>query len=459
MPSFPPGLTARLRGLTLITASLTPATLALGAGPSPAGAGSSFRHHQDRPAPLRQVRSILSIIFLRAGPGLLNLVSLLTLARIIPVEKYGIYSVMAATGAFLSTALFGMLIFSVVGKFAQFNSAGRLSEFVGNNVSIFLALAALVLLGGAGGAAVLHYAYAPVPMAVFLALHGLFQELTRSALKIQFYVLSDLIQAALFLAFIHAFVTPDMSVSGIAYLFTASYGIAVILNLALFWRMLAPRFDLAIAREILRMGGWLVAGNFSETALTLGTRYLMLGLGERSVLGVFSLAVDLAQRTVGFTVNAMSFLFVPRAFVAEHEGGGGAFRREILKGGAAALVLGALVTLGLIGATLLPLSWFDPIRHHPLVFALVATAVVVTRLRKLVVDPFAMKHRRIHFLVFANLLGSALGLGIIYGLLKAHISLGAAIGYLVGWVVIFIVGGAPFFREIVGAGSSRAAAE
>lgn len=399
---------------------------------------------------MRHLKSIFSILGYRAAPGLVNLVSLLTLARLIPVEKYGIYSVMMATGNFLSSALFGMLIFSVVSKYALFDRAGRLKAFIGNNTALFLPIAAAVLLFGWLGSKLFGYPYAPIPMAVVLSMHAILQELTRAALKIRLYALSDLIQAVLFLIFIHVFVSAATPVSQIALLFTASYAVAALLNITVFFRMLAPRLDLAISKEVVHMGGWLVVGNFSETALTLGARYLMLGLGERVVLGHFSLAVDIAQRTIGFMVNAMSFLFVPRAFAAEQDGGGRAFRREILRGGAAAVALGALVTVGLMGSTLLPLHWLDPIRTHPGVFGLVATAVVVTRLRKLIVDPFAMKHKRIHYLVFANLLGAAIGLALIYGLLRLHIGLGAAIGYLAGWLVIFTVGSAPFVAEIVG---------
>ncbi|MGE5567074.1 MAG: lipopolysaccharide biosynthesis protein [Parcubacteria group bacterium] len=399
---------------------------------------------------MRHLKSIFSILVYRAAPGLINLASLLTLARLVSVEKYGIYSVMMATGNFLSSALFGTLIFSVVSKYAPFERSGLLKAFIGNNTVLFLPLAAGVLLLGWVGSQLFGYPYAPVPMAVALSMHAILQELTRAALRIRLYALSDLIQAVLFLVFIHAFVSAATPVSDIALLFTASYVFAALLNIAVFFRMLAPRFDLAISKEVLHMGGWLVVGNFSETALTLGARYLMLGLGERVILGQFSLAVDIAQRTIGFMVNAMSFLFVPRAFAAEQDGDEGAFRREILRGGAAAIALGALVTVGLIGSTLLPLRWLDPIRAHPLVFALVAAAVVTTRLRKLIVDPFAMKHKRIYYLVFANLLGAGVGLALIYGLLRVHIGLGAAIGYLSGWLVIFTFGAAPFAAEILG---------
>lgn len=387
---------------------------------------------------------------LRAAPGLVNLLSILLLARKLSLEDYGIYSVLSATGLFVSSVVFGMLFFPVVAHYARYERSGRGELYVGTNIGLYLLFALGCCVIGGIASTTLELPFAPVAMAVILGLHSLLQEFTRAALRIVFFAFSDLLQAGAFLALVAFWITPETPPAAVVYLLALSYAVASASNLVIFFDKLRPRLDFGVVREVLHTGAWLVVNNITENILTLGTRYVLLGMDQKAALGALSFAIDLAQRTIGFMVNIMSFLFVPRAFLAEHDGGGGSFRQEILRGAVAAVAFGCAGMLFMAVFIQIPNPLIDRAVLHAPVFFIAATAVVITRLRKLIVDPFAVRRNRTRNVVAANIAGGCLGVALTYWWGGLGGGIGAATGYFVGWLVIFAIGCWCFRHELAG---------
>jgi hypothetical protein len=93
---------------------------------------------------------------------------------------------------------------------------------------------------------------------------------------------------------------------------------------------------------------------------------------------------------VGFPVNIASFVFVPQAFRHAADGDPGQFRRVLLNG--------AGVALGLALAALAAVMLFRAVLPHraliagpfdPLIFVILSVAVILNRVKKLVLDPLS----------------------------------------------------------------------
>lgn len=390
---------------------------------------------RDMPGVLKTLAELGGIGFMRAAPGMVNLVAIVLLSRGIAAPEYGIYSTIVATGGFVAAITFGFLYSATVAQYSSNGSRGEGGAYLG---TILTAGAACAILCG-----VIALIAVPVSAVVSAAAltvaaiggHTLLQELVRARLRFWLYGASDLAQATGFLVAV-AVVQPDAA-STAAILFAGSYLPACLINGVALTRHVRLSVTFEQLRALVGPAGWMVAGTVTENILFLGARYALLAAGAGRTLGEFSLAVDLAQRTVGFVVNATSFLYQPKAFHEGGKNGADGFHATIRRGVRLAMLLAAGALAFCLGfAAWLPTRALLPQEFVPLTFALVALAVVINRLKKLALDSLAL-HRRATFLVpVSNLIGSvagllAIGLFAWWGLYWA-----VAAAYLAGYTAI-----------------------
>lgn len=375
----------------------------------------------------------MGTLALRAGPGLINLAALLIVAQRLSTTDYGLYSTVVATGGFVASVTFGIFYSPIISQYPLLATPEARGSYLGAAVIAAGAVSGLVFLFG--GLALALLGLEPVLIAVVLVAgaHALLQEFARARLQVWAYVASDFIQACGFLGALLAF--EHLSYAGAAALFSLSYVPAILFSALVVLRGATLTFAISDLRRISRPGKWLVLSTLAENLLFLGSRYVLLAFGATSILGTFSIALDLAQRSVGFVINATSFLYQPKAFAALAKSGDDAFRAVILRGGLIAVALGALA----IGAVAAIASWSStrsalPAGFEFWAFAVLAGAVIINRLKKLILDPFAMRDGRTRSLMVCTAAGSGIGLASVAGGLHVGWTFAAPLAYALGYI-------------------------
>lgn len=357
-------------------------------------------------------------------------------------SDYGLYSTLVATGGFLASVTFGLLYTPIVSQYRANEVEGREAAYLGTLLGSAAVVAAAVAMVGGAAHLLLHFPAAILAVTVAMGAHALLQEVARARIRIWLYAASDLVQALSFLGLAYLAVTAGASFSAMALLFAASYGLGVLFSGVALLRDHALSFDRQLLGQVLHPGKWLVANTLVENTLFLGARYAMLAFGATAVLGSFSLAIDLAQRFVGFVINATSFLYQPKAFHAFASEGREAFRRVIFRGGAIASGLGGLALAVVAGTALWPPARnLLPPGFELGAFVTVGAAVIVNRLKKLLIDPFAMRDGRTAMLVVTTAFGSVSGISLVWLSLSLGWKGGVPLGYLAGYLVIAAGGG------------------
>jgi O-antigen/teichoic acid export membrane protein len=341
------------------------------------------------------LRRYVEAILVRAAPGLINVAALILIGGWLAPAEYGSYSTTLATTNFASTVIFGSLTFSVVSQHARLQADGLSGVYESSLVSAVLLIAALITAVGLAGMAIGLVRWAWIAPVVAFGVYTAVQEILRARLRLWAFGAAALSQAVVFMALGWLFVRrqPESSVALMA--FAASYAFASIISLA-FSGMPQLRWpDVTILSGTLNVGRPYTVSLAAEHALYLGMRYLIRFLGTAHHLGVFSFCVDLAQRFIGFLINAAGFSIIPAAFKADAKSGSDAFRRTLVMGSAVAvgLAIASFAAVLIVRATgklpALSGSLFDL-----WVFAIVSSAIVVNRLKKLLIDPFAMRAQR-----------------------------------------------------------------
>jgi magnesium-transporting ATPase (P-type) len=152
--------------------------------------------------------------------------------------------------------------------------------------------------------------------------------------------------------------------------------------------------DFSQARNIMEIGTTLTLSSFAESGLFLGIRYVIFLFGSYEFLGIFSFAVDLAQRSVGVVINITAFAVVPKAYQGSASDETGNFFNILKRGGFVAISLS-----GLAFATILVIKkfgWFDILSNGQFllpVFTAVSVAIIVNRLKKMILDPIAVENK------------------------------------------------------------------
>lgn len=396
----------------------------------------------------RAIADLLAALLVRAVPGLLNLGALVLIARRLTHGDFGFYSTIVATAVLISVMSFGVFYTPFVSQYSAYKARSRHGALVGTLALSSAAVAILLAVAGGLALVVRRYPYELVALTIAMGLHATFQEVLRAKMAVLAYGFSDFLQASFLVALL--FGVPTVEFGEVARLHALSYLLPILFSGSLALRGLRLSGDWRVAREILRPGAWLVLGTATENLLLLGARYLLILFGSPTLLGQFAFAVDLAQRSIGFVINATGFIYLPKAFSALAASGPAAFRATLLRGSAIATGLGFCgVAFVVVAAIIAEREGALPTEFAPATFALVGGAVVANRLKKLLVEPFALRVHRTRFLVLANLVGGSVGLLASGVALWAGWSAAMPVGYLMGYLSIVVLSLAPFYRDIM----------
>jgi O-antigen/teichoic acid export membrane protein len=334
----------------------------------------------------------LEVLGLRAFPGLINLAALMLLGEWLTPADYGIYSTAIATCGFLVSMLFGPLTFAIVPQHAKLEAQGRLTEYENSIVSltflISLVLAAIGILLSALGLVPWHYT-AP---AIALGMYTTLQEIPHARLQYWTYGGISLLQSLCLLGLTTLLVRPSRDLAFALHSFSLSYAVASVAALIMIGQRKLALPDFALLRRTLHIGLGYTFSTALENILYLGVRYTLLVLGTPQVLGIFSFCIDMAQRVIGVIVNIAGFAIIPVAFKNHAKGKAGEFGKTLITGAAMALVICLFAVIAIY--LLRSLRWVPGLSSNlfdPTAFAIVSGAVVINRLKKILVDPFALK--------------------------------------------------------------------
>ncbi|WP_127091177.1 hypothetical protein [Aquabacter cavernae] len=383
------------------------------------------------------IRKLIEGLGIRALPGVLNLLALVALSDRLTPSAFGLYSTAVAVAGFITSMVFGPLTASIVAHHAKHDVEGRAGLYESTVFTTALAIALILaaITGIISSMGLLSWTY--IAPAIALGIYTLVLEFSRARLNFWSYGIASVFQSIAFLAAI-VILVQDRDTSTQALLaFTLSYVLAIVVSLGLSgWpRLIAP--DIGLLIPTIRSGGGYTLSIALENGLYLGMRFVVMLFGSSQALGVFSFSVDLAQRVVGIFTNITSFIVVPLAFRGQASGAS-RFNSTLYKGGAIALLVSiaalvcthALRELGIVPVLNGPL--FDPAA-----FTIISFAVIVNRLKKLTIDPFALRANRAAILVFGFAVATPIALGLAIGFQKVS-PLAAPAAYLCGYIIAAI---------------------
>lgn len=379
---------------------------------------------------------VVEVIGLRAAPGLLNLWTLLLLGKWFTAADYGVYSLVLGVTGFLASMAFGPLNFAVVSQHAALEAEGRAGAYESSLVTVVLLIAGCAGLLGAGCAAAGWIEWSWIAPGIALGAYSTVQEILHARLKIWAFGAVAFSQAALALALTWLVVRHDPRPDTALAVFAASYALAAFVSL-LFSGLPAPRRpDFGLLRGTFAVGAPYTVSTAIEQGLFLGMRGILLALGTPQQLGVFSFCVDLAQRIVGFLINAVSFLIVPTAFKAKARGGDADFTRALYSGAAQAAALAALAFLSVM--LLRRTGWVAALNNElfdGVAFALLASAVAINRLKKLVLDSLAMLAGKASVIATGYAISAPVTLALGFAAMKLESMVALEVVYMTGYAL------------------------
>ncbi|MER9137268.1 hypothetical protein NKI20_13390 [Mesorhizobium sp. M0830] len=375
-------------------------------------------------------------VIIRIVPGLLNIVTLLYIGSHLETAQYGIFSTTIATVLFISTLVFGTATYSIMPVSAKMHAAAMGREYVS---SILAALAIVALFVILAGSALAWFGFGNAVAATIIVsfgLHTALQEVLRSQLRLWAYGWSAIGQAVAYQAGAVVLLAGDAKVGSALTAFSLSYFAGALISFALLGPMNLRRPRLSYLGGSLATGWAFVLSNLAESGVFVGIRYIILLFGSQALLGVFSFCVDLSQRSVGFFMNAASFVFVPRAFLNAANGEVRAFRRGLFEGATIALIFAVASAVGIIGLFFSGYAsgWLGR-SFHPAVFAIVSCAVLVNRTKKVVIDPFALRSNNARTLTYSYAAGALACCCLAALSLWWRLPLGSEMAFLSGYAI------------------------
>ena len=372
---------------------------------------------------------------IRVGPGIINLFAIGVLADRLTANAYGLYSTTFATATLLGSIALGPVINGVLPEYSRNATEQRREMFIGliAGAVVCASIAAAILMVLIPNIAALTL------LVVASGSMTALQELLRAQIRLWSYGGVALGQAMTFAVSALFFVYEnDLTLALWLYAGSCSIGVSIAFALLGFPR---PRFrDLIHLGRTFKVGGLYTASTLVESSFTIGVRYIFLAFGARDALAVYSFCIDISQRLVGVMINLATFQFVPRAYKRGQEAGDAAFI-AVLRQGASVGAVASLMSMSLIlmGAALELLP--DNINNmlDPKIFVLIALGLSVNRLKKLLIDPIAIRFEKSHYILLGYIVAApVMLLGVALVLLMDWPSLVAVVmltGYLVAAIV------------------------
>lgn len=327
------------------------------------------------------------VVVARIVPGAISLLVLFLLAAWLPRDTYGVASTQMATISTIATFLYGPILLPALVQHAERSERDGQRHFEFSQATKALTLSGLVLTAGLG----LSFAF-DWRIAAGIGAFGSYTvvlQILRSRLEFIKFSIGSTIQSISFLLLTLLLVKPEPTVQRVIESFAISYLIGLCATAVLVsFRFVRIRWS--DIRESFRLGSAPTLSNLIEAFFTLGLRYLLFGV-DRGLLGVVSFSLDLAQRTVAIFINIATFGIVPYALKVNDTA---KLWRTLQRGAAiAALVavfsLAAILTLGWTGT----ISALTSAVYDPLSFAIIALAVTIHRIGKMILTPVAIRMR------------------------------------------------------------------
>lgn len=364
------------------------------------------------------VRRSGEVLFARILPGALNLLTIIVIGRYLAVAEYGQFSLVLATTALIVSLFLGPIEHAILPLHARHSLNNGKDAFEGQ----ILGAAASVI--GVLGAVALGFVWLgfahPGWLLLFAAsaLSRVLQPILRARLQFWCYGTAATAQALAALVMVSLFLrdTPDSSTA--VFLYAVGVAIGAFAGWSLVGFPLPNLPERGFMREVLPVGSGLTVSTIAEAVLFVGTRYAIAAFGSPQFLGVFSFALDLAQRSVGVVINIASFAIIPRAYVTSAQGDDRVFRKMLIRGALAAGGLSAIIF-----AAIMVLEYFGIVakylaeNFHHAAFVAVSVAVVINRLKKLAVDPVLVSRGIIKAIPRAYILVGPLSLLVMVGCL------------------------------------------
>lgn len=330
------------------------------------------------------------VFTIRAAPGLINLAALFILSDKLGSDDFGYYSTTIASAGMLGLIVLGPILYGIIPEAGEHGNPKKYARYVGLIMSSVLGL----LMTGALAATILPFLAAAIIATVASAALAVMKELLRSQLRFWSWGATSIGQAALFIASVWHIPLAIGSDTAV-WLFSLSNFLAALLAYALLGFPLPSLRRRNLLRQNVKIGGTYTLSNIFESLFGLATRYLVAFFGSPELLSTFSLCLDVAERLIGFLVSAAGFLTVPMAFKRRRTEGQAAFLATLRRGS----TWGGLAALASMGALLIlhSLEWLPGPSQEmldPAMLFWVGTAVTVNRLKKISIDPAAMKAGR-----------------------------------------------------------------
>ena len=364
------------------------------------------------------VHRLGEVIFARILPGALNLLTIILVGRYLAVSDYGQFSLILATITLSVSLLVGPIEHAIVPLHALQSMNDGKAKFERQLLG-----AALCVVGLVGVLAVvpivLGFAH-PAWLLLFAAsaVSSVLQPILRARLQFWRYGAAAAAKALVALALVVLFLRDAPDVTTAVFLFALGGGIGAFVAWVLVGYDLPRLPTRSFMRDIVPVGSGLTVSTIAESVLFVGTRYVMEAFGSPQFMGVFSFALDLAQRSVGVAINIASFAIIPRAYNTSANGNDLKFRKMLMRGavvagGVSSIVFVAIFALEHFGMAARYLG--ENFDHAA--FVAVSVAVVINRLKKLSVDPILVSRRIIKAIPLAYLVVGPFSLLSMSGLL------------------------------------------
>jgi hypothetical protein len=243
-----------------------------------------------------------------------------------------------------------------------------------------------------------------------LGIYTLALEFPRARLKYRFYGIVSLFQSFAFFGCTALLArTPDKP-EAVINAFIISYSVAATIAFSINGWPRLTRLNLKYLTPTFFSGCSYTLSTALENILYLGMRFIVMLTGSTSQLGVFSFSVDLAQRVIGVFANIISFTAVPLAF-NKNRTNERLFNNMLLKAGLVALLVCSSSLAAVLAAQS---SGFVPALSGPLfdsaTFIIISVAIIINRIKKIIIDPQALRENRASLLPLGFAIASPIAL-------------------------------------------------